>query len=604
MGLTTGVNPPVDPPTFMQTPYLERLKILSRFWAEQGFGTPKIITLIYVAKVALFYACGGALVATLTSDLNPFHPAAWWNEPLVWQKVVCWTMLLEIVGVGGTWGPLAGHFKPMTGGITYWARRGTIRLPPWPKKVPFTDGDARTTLDVALYLGVIAALIVCLGLKGQHDGDLTRLVGPNKGLLPPAGPIAVIVLLGLLGLRDKLTFLAARSEQWVPSLIFFAFFPFVDMIVAAKLTIVIIWFGAGFSKLNYHFEMVIPPMVSNTPWVISKRIRKLLYRKWPEDLRPSRQSKTLTHVGGALGEPIPPVILLFSQNHTLTVVTAVFMICYHLFILSTFPLAVPLEWNVAFMFVTAFLFLGWPNDKGYGLPDMDTGLLIATAAGLLFLPILGERRPDLVSFLPSLRQYSGNWASAFWALAPGCEEKLDECIKKPAKMQTQQLTEMFDRDTAEVTLHQLLGWRSLHSQGRGLNSVMIRQLGDDMNVYHPREAEFMCNAIVGWNFGDGHLHNQFMLEAIQRRCQFEPGQFIVVWVESEPVWNGRQKYWVWDAGEGIVERGSWRVKDAVEQQPWLPNGPIPVDVEWRKPGYTRASHGSGRPAAQPAATPA
>jgi hypothetical protein len=227
--------------------------------------------------------------------------------------------------------------------------------------------------------------------------------------------------------------------------------------------------------------------------------------------------------------------------------------------------------------------------------------LILTAAVLLFFPIVGERRPDLMSFLPSLRQYSGNWASAFWALAPGCEEKLDECIKKPAKMQTQQLTEMFDRDTAEVTLHQLLGWRSLHSQGRGLNSVMINQLGPDMDVYIPREAEFMTNAIIGWNFGDGHLHNEFMLDAIQKRCQFEPGQFIVVWVESEPIWNGHQQYWVWDAGEGIVERGSWRVKDAVEQQPWLPNGPIPVDVKWRKPGYQRRSHGQRQPTtAQPA----
>ena len=62
---------------------------------------------------------GGALVATLTSGLNPLHPAAWWDDAVVYQKAVLWTVLLECLGVAGSWGPLAGHFKPMTGGFRY-----------------------------------------------------------------------------------------------------------------------------------------------------------------------------------------------------------------------------------------------------------------------------------------------------------------------------------------------------------------------------------------------------------------------------------------------------------------------------------------------------
>ncbi len=125
------------------------------------------------------------------------------------------------------------------------------------------------------------------------------------------------------------------------------------------------------------------------------------------------------------------------------------MIGYHVFIISTFPLAVPLEWNLMFIYITAFLFLGYPgNHEGYGLGDMDPVLLAVTVAALLFFPILGELRPRLVSFLPSLRQYSGNWATAMWAFAPGAEAKLDEHIVKPAPMQKDQLTEMFDADTA------------------------------------------------------------------------------------------------------------------------------------------------------------
>jgi hypothetical protein len=46
-----------------------------------------------------------------------------------------------------------------------------------------------------------------------------------------------------------------------------------------------------------------------------------------------------------------------------------------------------------------------------------------------------------------------------------------------------------------------------------------------------------------------------------------------------------------DAAIGIVERGSWAVADAVEEQPWLPNGPIATRVHWKMDGYERVSHG-------------
>jgi hypothetical protein len=130
----------------------------------------------------------------------------------------------------------------------------------------------------------------------------------------------------------------------------------------------------------------------------------------------------------------------------------------------------------------------------------------------------------------------------------------------------------------------------MHSQARGLNSVMIRHLGEDIDTYTLREAEFSTNAIVGFNFGDGHLHDQSLINAIQKRCRFAPGEFTVVWVESEPVWQGRQQYWVMDAAVGVVERGSWAVKDAVKEIPWLPSGPIPVQVDWQLAGYERVSH--------------
>jgi hypothetical protein len=107
----------VDPDTFLQKPLMERMRILAIDWGEKGFGSPKMIHTMYIVKLVLF-AIGGITVATATSGLPAFwHVTEWWNQPIVYQKVILWTVLLETIGVAGSWGPLAGKAKPFTGGI-------------------------------------------------------------------------------------------------------------------------------------------------------------------------------------------------------------------------------------------------------------------------------------------------------------------------------------------------------------------------------------------------------------------------------------------------------------------------------------------------------
>ena len=52
--------------------------------------------------------------------------------------------------------------------------------------------------------------------------------------------------------------------------------------------------------------------------------------------------------------------------------------------------------------------------------------------------------------------------------------------------------------------------------------------------------------VLGWNFGDGHLNDTQLLDAIQAQCGFEPGEVRVVMVESQPLF-GR--------GDGVEDRG-------------------------------------------------
>lgn len=581
MGFTTGNFPDVDPATFLDRPFRDRLRAMSTHWVDYGFGSPKMVHTIYIAKLLVLYIGAGTALATLTSGLSWLDVSSWWNQPIVYQKLILWTVLLEALGLGGSWGPLAGHFEPMTGGFRFWLRPGTIRLAPWPGKVPGTAGDTRTVGDVIVYAALLVAVATTIVLPGVHSASIDAVLTDNAGLVRPAAIVPIMVLLVVIGLRDKVIFLATRGEQYLPAMVFFTFLPFVDMIVALKLLVVTVWVGAGVSKFGRHFALVVPPMVSNTPWMLSKTIKRAHYRNFPHDLRPSHLGSGVAHVLGTIVEIVAPLVLLFSTNRTVTLLAVLLMVAFHLFILSTFPIAVPLEWNVLFGFATVFLFWGFPAWEGFGITDMSSPwLTVGIVAALCFFPVLGNLRPDLVSFLPSMRQYAGNWASATWAFAPGAEEKLERHIVRSAQNTRTQLLGTYSPEVADVIMHQLLGWRSMHSQGRALFSLMMRHLGDDIDRYSLREAELSCNSIVAFNFGDGHLHDERLIAAIQRRCNFGPGEFVVAWIESQPIHKGTQEYKVIDAALGVVERGTYKVADAVAEQPWLPNGPIPFDVQW------------------------
>jgi hypothetical protein len=59
MGFIKPYLPDLDPDTFLQKPLMERMRILAADWAENGFGSPKMIHTIYMLKLIVFFALGG-----------------------------------------------------------------------------------------------------------------------------------------------------------------------------------------------------------------------------------------------------------------------------------------------------------------------------------------------------------------------------------------------------------------------------------------------------------------------------------------------------------------------------------------------------------------
>lgn len=588
VGFKQGDIPPVDPATFESIPTLERMRQLQEHWVDYGFGAPKIMHTLYLFK-GLFFFLGGWLVIGLTTPGLPLGDlSAWWGELIVLQKAMLWVVLWSATGFNESWGPLAFKFDPMTAGYRYWVRTGTLRLPPWPDKVPLTKGDERRPIDVALYVALLLTLLLGLLTPGAQ----TAAAYSEAGLVPAWPFVVYVVLQVLLGLRDKVTFLASRPEQYSVALLAFGALTgyaagHVDMIVVVKIAMFAVWWGAFLSKLGHHFTPTVQAMLTNAPLNKSKRFRRSLYRNPPEDLLPSRLASFFAHVLGTLVEFVLPLVILFSTNWTVTVLATIGFVIFHLFIYSMFALAMPQEWNLFFVFATPIVFLGFFAGDGYAVWDASSAWIVVGAVVLTLTgPLVGNFRPDLISFLISMRQYAGNWASATMGFRMnGAEDKLDNpdfITEIPS--QRRQLVKLFGPEAAELFLQKTVAFRMMNSQGRGHMSIMQGHV-DDLDNYRFREGEMLCTFFVGWQFGDGHLFNEATIQAIQDRCHFEPGEFVTVWTESQPLHKQTIEYKVIDAALGVVERGYYQASAAVSDQPWLPNGPIDYTVTWRQPGY-------------------
>jgi Transmembrane protein of unknown function (DUF3556) len=561
VGFVQPEPPPFDLQEWKQKPFLSRLKPIVQDWVVNGFGAPGIIYLLYVVKLVLFVVAAAFVISISTPGIGTLGEVdQWWSEPIVFQKAAVWTMLWEVLGLGSGSMALAARYSPPIGGVLYRLRPGTVRLPPWPHRNPVAGGYRRTALDVALYVAMLAALLHLL----LSDGE--PMAGTEAGRLEPAAIAVSLALLLALGLRDKVSFLSARPEVY-GFLLLISLFPAHNLIVGWQWVLCFIWWGAATSKLNHHFPFVIAVMTSNTPWNRSQGEKAKMYRDYPEDLRPSRRAALISRFGTAI-ELLTPIVLIASHGGTVGTIAVIVMLLFHVHITSTFALGVPLEWNLFMIFGLLFLF-GHYGDVPMEMLD-DPPLIALLALIGVAMPVLGNLFPEKISFLLGMRYYAGNWATSLWLFRKdaGAEQKLNRQICRVAPIVIEQLARSYDRETAEYLMEKGIGFRALHSHGRALIGLLPRA-ADQVEDYEVREGELVSGIVNGWNFGDGHFHDEDLIEAVQQRCGFEPGEVRVVVLEGQPIQVQRQHYWIYDAAEGLLEEGWVDVAEMVRRGPWL-----------------------------------
>jgi hypothetical protein len=550
VGFLQPNHPDLDLPTWRQGTRQERMRPLVRHFCEVGFGSPDVVTIVYVVKIAVYLLVGWAFVLS-TPGIDGFTAVStWWDAPAVFYKFVLWTMLFEVLGLGCGFGPLNLRFTPPLGSFLYWLRPGTIRLAPWGNRVPLTGGDTRTVVDVVLYAALLVSLVVAAW-----------------GALPREQVVVVLAALALIGLRDKVIFLAARSEVYGTLAITYLFINSgVDAFIAAQLVMVAIWWGAATSKLNRHFPFVVAAMESNSPIWRSKRVKRMFHQDFPEDLRPSGLSRALAH-GGTVFEFAVPLVLLLGDGGIATKVAAVGMLAFHFHILSSLPMGVPLEWNVFMMIGIVNLFVGGAEVGITDLTDpVPVILLMLVVVGTV---VYGNLAPDKVSFLPAMRYYAGNWDTSMWCFRGDAPlEKMDRHLVKASLLPNQQLQRVYgDEDMVALTMNLGYAFRGMHTHGRALFALIAKACGPEHEDYFVIDGEMVAGTALGWNFGDGHLHDERLAAALQKRCQFEPGEVRIVMLEAQPFHKGTQRYRLVDPALGVLETGYVNVSDMVTRQP-------------------------------------
>lgn len=550
-GRIAGVGAKAD--EWERLDFTERVRIGVRWFLKGQSGFPISVYQFHATRFMAFLL-GWLFFCSFTPGVGHVSDfRSWIFDPVVFQKGFLWGSLFEVLGLGCASGKLAPKLWPPFTAYLHFLSPGTLKQPPFPK-LPLFGGTKRTVLDVALYAGLLMSLV-------------RALVQPE---IQASHLIPIVVLLPLCGLGDKTVLLAARVEHHFAMIVCFLLAS--EWIAASKWVQLGVWFWAGISKLTIAFPYVVPSMTVNNALMRSQWIRDRMYVSPPDDLRPSLLSKLMAHGGGFLEFAAPLTLVWVTQEGPLLYLGLVFVLMLHGFIISNMPVGSVFEWNILNIYTAFFLFYANPEVSLFAVGSLP--LSIYLVIGLLVLPTIGNFYPAKLSFLVSMRYYAGNWAWSSWWFRDGSYHKLDK-IKRVAPL----LFEQHERNNAgsQAGLEAAsLAMRTILLQGRTMGLVLPRALDGPFQDYRFCDGERVADSVLGWSFGDGHLHDERLVAALQEECGFEPGELRVICVEAQPLFGSALHWRIVDGKDGVIEEGHAALSELVKRDPW-DYGPLKTD---------------------------
>jgi hypothetical protein len=152
-----------------------------------------------------------------------------------------------------------------------------------------------------------------------------------------------------------------------------------------------------------------------------------------------------------------------------------------------------------------------------------------------------------------LRYYAGNWPCSVVLIRKTALAKLGRLVKVSDIVQNQ-VSAFFDAEVVDTLAWKMVAFRALHLTGRVLPTLAERCLLDlkrhdsaksstsSIDDYIWLDGEIWAGMALGYNFGDGYLHDDTLLKAVQCRAGFELGECISIWCDSIPTFGFGKDY--------------------------------------------------------------
>lgn len=248
--------------------------------------------------------------------------------------------------------------------------------------------------------------------------------------------------------------------------------------------------------------------------------------------------KLVAHCGTATEVTFPALLAFCDAGSPWQLIGIATCLGFHTFITSCFAMGAPQEWNIFNVTSALYLFavLG-PVDTSV-VASLPVTLQLYLLCAIVLVPLAGNIWPEKVSFLLAMRYYAGNWPVSFFLHRKSAEHKFSALTKKSvSKMTSDQMLDLWPPGVALNLMYRVMSFRAMHMHGRLVPQLVKRALdGDvkDIDEWRYSEGELLAGVVLGYNFGDGHLHSTSLLRIIQEECNFEPGELFHVTMEPSP----------------------------------------------------------------------